>query len=148
MKVIMLENTKRSSFGEIVDVKPGYARNYLFVKRQAILASKENIARFEQEKSELKKQADAALSEGKDLSEKISALNIDFSVKSSEEGNLFGSISARDISNFLKEKGITVSHKDIQVNGNHIRTVGEHSVKIRLHSSIILDKVINISTNS
>ena len=148
MKVIMLENTKRAKFGDIVDVKAGYARNYLFVKGQAKLANKANIERFEIEKAELKKKADLLLDKSNKISEKISGLTINFNVKSSEEGNLFGSISARDISSFLNDNGIEVSYKDIYVTGNYIRTVGEHTIKIKLHSSIIIDKVINIHTDS
>ena len=137
MKVILLENIKRiGSIGEVIDVKRGFARNYLIANKKALYASKENIKEVEKIKSDLNKKDQEKKKLAKELSEKIK--NKVFTVKKliTENKELYGSVNPTEISKMLKDnEGIELSSSLIQP-VKEIKSIGEFKVLLNLHSEI------------
>ena len=137
MKVILLENVRKvGSIGEIIDVKRGFARNYLIAKKKALFASKENIKEVEKIKSALGKKDLEKKKEAKQIFEKIN--NKIFSVKklSTENDELYGSVKPTEISKIILENiKIDINPSLIQLT-NEIKALGTFKAKINLHSEI------------
>ena len=137
MKIILLENLRKiGSIGEIIDVKRGFARNYLIAKKKALFASKENIKEVEKIKSALGKKDLQKKKEAKQIFEKIN--NKIFSVKklSTENDELYGSVKPTEISKIILENiKIDINPSLIQPM-NEIKALGTFKVKINLHSEI------------
>ena len=145
MKVILLENLRKiGSIGEIIDVKRGFARNYLIAKKKALYASKENIKEVEKIKSALGKKDLEKKKEAKQIFEKIN--NKIFSVKklSTENDELYGSVKPTEISKIISENiKIDINPSLIQLT-NEIKALGTFKVKINLHSEIEAEISINV----
>ena len=145
MKVILLENLRKiGSIGEIIDVKRGFARNYLIAKKKALYASKENIKEVEKIKSDLGKKDLEKKKEAKQIFEKIN--NKIFSVKklSTENDELYGSVKPTEISKIILENiKININPSLIQLK-NEIKALGTFKVKINLHSEIEAEISINV----
>ena len=137
MKVILLENLRKiGSIGDVIDVKRGFARNYLIAKKKALHASKENIKEVEKIKSDLGKKDLEKKKEAKQIFEKIN--NKIFSVKklSTENDELYGSVKPTEISKIILENiKIDINPSLIQLT-NEIKALGTFKVKINLHSEI------------
>jgi len=152
MKVILLENIRKiGSIGEIIDVKRGFARNYLIAQKKALFASKENVKEVEKLKTELSKKDQDKKNQAKEISEKIK--NKEFKIKklSTENKELYGSVKPTEISKLLQEKeNITVNPSLIQP-AKEIKSLGTYNVMLNLHSEIqteIKIKVIAQEENS
>ena len=147
MKVILLENIKRiGSIGEIIDVKRGFARNFLISNKKALYASKENISQVEKIKTDLAKKDNDKKKEAKDIFEKINKK--EFSVKklSTENKELYGSVKPTEISKLIFESNnINIKPSMIQP-VKEIKSLGKFKVKISLHSEV--DAEININVES
>ena len=145
MKVILLENIRKiGSIGEIIDVKRGFARNYLIAKKKALYASKENIKEVEKIKSALGKKDLEKKKEAKQIFEKIN--NKIFSIKklSTENDELYGSVKPTEISKIILENiKIDINPSLIQLM-NEIKALGKFKVKINLHSEIQAEISINV----
>ena len=145
MKVILLENLRKiGSIGEVIDVKRGFARNYLIAKKKALYASKENIKEVEKIKSALGKKDLEKKKEAKQIFEKIN--NKIFSVKklSTENDELYGSVKPTEISKIILENiKIDINPSLIQLT-NEIKSLGTFKVKINLHSEIQAEISINV----
>ena len=137
MKVILLENVKRiGSIGEVIEVKRGFARNYLISNKKALYASKENISQVEKIKSDLSKKDNERKKDAKQISEKINKKKYIVKKLSTENKELYGSVKPTEISKLLKEKeNIELSSSLIQPI-KEIKTVGEFKVILNLHSEI------------
>ena len=137
MKVILLENIKRiGSIGEIIDVKRGFARNYLIANKKALYASKQNITEVEKIKSELSKKDNEKKRLAKSLYEKINKKQYNVKKLSTENNELYGSVKPTEISKILKEKeNIDLSSSLIQP-VTEIKSIGEFKVLLNLHSEI------------
>ncbi len=137
MKVILLENLRKiGSIGEIIDVKRGFARNYLISKKKALFASKENIKEVEKIKNELSKKDQDKKNIAKEIDEKIK--NKEYTIKklSTENKELYGSVKPTEISKILKEEEkIDIIPSVIQPS-KEIKTLGTFNVLINLHSEI------------
>ena len=137
MKVILLENIKRmGSIGEIIDVKRGFARNFLIANKKALYASKENIVEVEKIKSELSKKDNDKKLEAKSIAEKIN--NKEFIVKklSTENKELYGSVKPTEISKLINEElKIDIKPSSIQP-VKEIKSIGKFKVKVSLHSDV------------
>jgi len=137
MKIILLENIRRiGSIGDIIDVKRGFARNYLIANKKGLYASKENIKQVEKIKSELNKKDLEKKKTAKKMSEKING-NV-YSVKklSTENKELYGSVKPTEISKLIfKKDNIEIKPSLIQLL-NEIKTLGIFKVKINLHSDV------------
>ena len=147
MKVILLENVKRiGSIGEIIDVKRGYARNFLIANKKALYASKENILEVEKIKSELSKKDDEKKKEATQISEKVNGEEYLVKKLSTENNELYGSVKPTEISKLIKERNkIDIKPSMIQPI-KEIKSLGIFKVKISLHSEVDAEIVINVSS--
>jgi len=137
MKVILLENiTKIGSIGEIIEVKRGFARNFLIANKKALYASKENIKEVEKIKSELNKKDLEKKKVAKDISEKLKLKHYTVKKLSTENNELYGSVKPTEISKIILENDkIDVKPSMIQLT-NDIKSLGEFNVLINLHSEV------------
>ena len=147
MKVILLENLKKiGSIGEIIDVKRGFARNFLISNKKALYASKENITQVEKIKSELSKKDNEKKKEAKGIFEKINKKEYSVKKLSTENNELYGSVKPTEISKLIKE----IEKMDIKPSMiqpiQEIKSLGKFKVKIYLHSEV--DAEINIKVDS
>ena len=147
MKVVLLENIKRiGSIGEIIDVKRGFARNYLISNKKALYASKENISQVEKIKSDLSKKDNERKKEAKQISEKINKKEYTVKKLSTENKELYGSVKPTEISKLILEaEKIEIKPSMIQP-VKEIKSLGKFKVKVSLHSEV--DAEINIIVES
>ena len=147
MKVILLENLRRiGSIGEIIDVKRGFARNFLISNKKALYASKENIAEVEKIKSELGKKDTEKKKEAQKISEQISNKEYLIEKLSTENKELYGSVKPTELSKLLLEKDkLDIKPSMIQPI-TEIKSIGKFKVKIILHSEIDSEITINVVT--
>ena len=147
MKVILLENVKRiGNIGEVIDVKRGFARNYLIANKKALYASKENIKEVEKIKSELSKKDNEKKKNASQIFEKIN--HKEYSVKklSTENNELYGSVKPTEISKLIKQENeIDIKPSMIQP-VEEIKAIGKFKVKIYLHSEVDAEITINVSS--
>jgi large subunit ribosomal protein L9 len=148
MKVILLENLRRiGSIGEIIDVKRGFARNFLISNKKALYASKENIAEVEKIKSELGKKDAEKKKEAKKISEQINGKEYEIKKLSTENKELYGSVKPTEISKLLLESDkLDIKPSMIQPI-TEIKSIGKFKVKIILHSEIDSEITINVVTS-
>ena len=147
MKVILLENLRRiGSIGEIIDVKRGFARNYLISNKKALYASKENIAEVEKIKADLGKKDDEKKKEAQKISEKINGKEYLIKKLSTENKELYGSVKPTEIAKLIQEEDkLDIKPSMIQPL-NEIKSLGKFKVKIILHSQIDSQITINVIT--
>ena len=147
MKVILLENIKKiGSIGEVIDVKRGFARNFLIANKKALYASRENIKEVEKIKSDLAKKDNHKKSEAQKISEQIN--NKEYSIKklSTENNELYGSVKPTEISKLIQETNkIDVKPSMIQPI-KEIKSLGKHKVKISLHSAVDAEITIDVQS--
>ncbi len=137
MKVILLENVRKlGSIGEIIDVKRGFARNFLISQKKALFASKENIKEVEKIKSELSKRDQDKKNEAKNIDEKIRNKKYTIKKLSTENKELYGSVKPTEISKMLKsEDNVEINPSMVQPT-KEIKSLGEYTVILNLHSEI------------
>ena len=147
MKVILLENlAKIGSIGEIIDVKRGFARNYLISNKKALYASKENIAQVAKIKTELAKKDNEKKQSAKDISEKIDKKEYKVKKLSTENKELYGSVKPTEIAKLIKDTdNLDIKPSMIQPIKD-IKTLGNFKVKVSLHSEV--DAEISIKVES
>ena len=147
MKVILLENLKRiGSIGEVIDVKRGFARNFLIANKKALYASKENIKQVEKIKSELSKKDNEKKQEAKTISERINKKEYSVKKLSTENKELYGSVKPTEISKLIFEKSkIEIKPSMIQPI-KEIKSLGKFKVKINLHSEVDAEITIDVKT--
>ena len=147
MKVILLENLRRiGSIGEVIDVKRGFARNYLISNKKALYASKENIAEVEKIKSELGKKDVEKKMEAQKISEKINGKEYEIKKLSTENKELYGSVKPTEISKLIHDSDkLDIKPSMIQP-VTEIKSLGKFKIKIILHSEIDSEITINVVT--
>ena len=147
MKVILLENVKRiGSIGEVIDVKRGFARNFLIANKKALYASRENIKEVEKIKSELSKKDNEKKIEATQIAERINGKEYSVKKLSTENNELYGSVKPTEISKLIyQENKIDIKPSIIQP-VEEIKTLGKFKVKISLHSEIDAEVTINVSS--
>ena len=147
MKVILLENIKRiGSIGEVIDVKRGFARNFLIANKKALYASKENIKEEEKIKVELSKKDNEKKQEAKKVSEQINKKKYIVKKLSTETNELYGSVKPTEISKLIKEiDKIEIKPSMIQPI-QEIKTLGKFKVKISLHSEVDAEILIDVKS--
>lgn len=138
MKVILLDKIARlGTVGQEVEVKAGYARNYLLPKKFAVLATKDNRAKFEAQRAQFEAEAAAKLAKARELEAKIVELGtLEIGVDAGTEGRLFGAVTNRTLAEVLEAYDIKLDKSAIRVPGTVIREIGEHTVNIHLHSEV------------
>ncbi|MDB4070729.1 50S ribosomal protein L9 [Candidatus Pelagibacter sp.] len=145
MKVILLENLRRiGAIGEIIDVKRGFARNFLISNKKALYASKENIAEVEKIKSELSKKDTEKKKEAQKISEQINNKEYEIKKLSTENKELYGSVKPTEISKLILENDkLDIKPSMIQPK-TEIKSIGKFKVKIILHSEVDSEITINV----
>jgi large subunit ribosomal protein L9 len=137
MEVILFEKIDRlGGIGDLVNVKAGFARNFLLPQGKAKVATDANKAEIESRRAEFEKMAAEALAAAEKNREQIEVLSIEITAKSGTEGKLFGSIGNLDISAALTEAGVTVEKRDVRLPDGPIRQAGEYEITIHLHSDV------------
>ena len=147
MKVILLENVKRiGSIGEVIDVKRGFARNYLIANKKALYASKENIKEVEKIKTDLSKKDIEKKKEASQIAEQINGKEYLVKKLSTENKELYGSVKPTEIAKLIQDKNkIEVKPSMIQPI-REIKALGKFKVKISLHSEVDVEIFINVSS--
>ena len=147
MKVILLENIKKiGSIGEVIEVKRGFARNFLIANKKALYASKENISEVEKIKSQLSKKDSEKKKEAKQISEKVNKKEYKIKKLSTENKELYGSVKPTEISKLILEVDkIEIKPSMIQPL-TEIRAIGKFKVKISLHSEVDAEIIINVES--
>jgi large subunit ribosomal protein L9 len=145
MDVILLQKIANlGDIGDRVSVKPGFGRNYLLPGGKATLATAENVAKFETRRAELEALAAAELGTARTRAESLKELRLSITAKAGTEGKLFGSISTTDIAEACQQAGHPVEKADVRLPGGPIRTVGEHSITLHLHSDIDVEVPLTV----
>ena len=136
MKVILTTNVKKlGKVGELVNVKDGYARNFLLPKKMALRENKKNLEYYEKIKEEIKINENNKLEQAKETIENIKKLRIQFNKEADEKGQLYGAISKKEILNFLKENQIKI-HSDDLIITDQIRSIGDHEILVNPYTDI------------
>ena len=136
MKVILTTNVKKlGKIGDIVSVKPGYARNYLFPNNLALRKNKKNADYYDKIKDDIKKNEEIKLNDAKKLMDNIKKLKIIFNKEADEKDQLYGSISKKEIIDFLQDNNLKVKSDDIIIK-NQIKSIGEHFIEINPYEGI------------
>jgi large subunit ribosomal protein L9 len=146
MQVILLETVGNlGSSGDKVNVKPGYARNFLIPRNKAISATKENINSVQENLERRKKELESAISKANSRVESIRKLEtITIKAKSSVEGKLFGSIGSRDIADAITTAGVEVLKSEVRLANGILRKIGQHEVGLQFHIGIFQKIIVNI----
>ena len=145
MKVILTTTVKKlGTIGDTVTVKPGYARNFLFPNKMALRDNKKNAEYYDKIKDEIKKNEELKINEANDLIEKLKKIEITFKKEADEKDQLYGSISKKEILDYLADKNIKVKSDDILIK-NPIKSIGEH--KIEINPYVNMSEEINIIVN-
>jgi large subunit ribosomal protein L9 len=147
MKVILLENVKRiGSIGEVIDVKRGFARNFLISNKKALYASKENIKEVEKIKSDLAKNDNDKKTEAQKVFEQINFKEYSINKLSTENNELYGSVKPTEISKLIQETNKIVIKPSMIQPVQEIKSLGKHKVKISLHSAVDAEITINVQS--
>jgi large subunit ribosomal protein L9 len=138
MNVILLDKVANlGSLGDSVNVKSGFARNFLFPQGKAVPATKANTEQFEARRAELEKKVAAELASSEARSDKVTGLGeVTIASKAGEEGKLFGSIGTRDIALAITEAGVEVAKSEVKLPEGVIRELGEFDIAIQLHPEV------------
>ncbi len=147
MKVILLENVRRiGSIGEVIDVKRGFARNFLIANKKALYASKENIKEVEKIKSDLAKKDNEKKQDAKKIAEKINKNQYTVKKLSTENNELYGSVKPTEIAKLLQDENkVDVKPSMIQPI-KEIKSIGKFKVKISLHSEVDAEIIIDVQS--
>lgn len=138
MQVILLDKVGRlGNVGTQVNVKPGFARNFLFPFGKAIPATATNIAEFSARRAELEAAAAAKLAEAQQRAAVLAEVSITIAANAGDEGKLFGSIGTRDIADELTKAGHATSKSEVRMPAGPIREIGEYAIDIQLHSDVM-----------
>ena len=145
MNIILLERIEKlGQIGDLVTVKSGYARNFLLPQGKAVFASKENIKLFEDKKAQLEGESLKRKKEAQDLAKKINFKEIIIIRAASESGQLYGSVSAKDISQEVTNAGLTVNKSQIMLNKT-LKTLSFEDLSIKLHPEVLVELKLNIA---
>ena len=147
MKVILLENLKRiGSIGEVIDVKRGFARNFLIANKKALYASKENVKQVEKIKNDLSKKDNEKKQDAKKIAEKVNKKIYSIKKLSTENNELYGSVKPTEISKLILEfEKVDIKPSMIQPE-KEIKSLGKFKVKISLHSEVDAEISINVQS--
>ncbi len=147
MQIILLESfDKLGNIGDTVEVKDGYARNFLLPQKKALRANKENKEYFEKIKKSLEEKNKGLISDAKKISEKLVDKEIIFVRKASETGQLYGSVSPKDISSYFSKNDVSIPPSNINLT-SAIKKTGIFEIKIKLHAEVSFAIKLNVATS-
>ncbi|WP_395462639.1 50S ribosomal protein L9 [Wolbachia endosymbiont of Cantharis cryptica] len=144
MLIILKENIRTlGKLGEIVKVKPGYARNFLFPQKKAVKATKESIAKLEEQRSFLEEENVRKLDLAKERAASLTGKFVVLVKQASEDGKIFGSVTTREVMKSLLQE-CEVDHRKVSFNGVKIRNLGEYQVNIEFHSEVVIPIAVHV----
>ncbi len=142
--MILIEDIpKLGDAGDVVKVKPGYARNYLIPRGKAQLATEGRVKQLEHQKRVIEEKVKKEVASLQGRAAEFSGISLDFEMQSNDEGKLFGSVTSADIATRLAERGVEVDRRKIEL-GEPIKQVGEHSIRIRLHREVRVEIQVSV----
>lgn len=145
MEVILLENVRNlGKFGTKVNVAKGFGRNFLIPQGKAVPATRENIAKFEAERSNLEHAAQQRIQAAQERAAEINNVRIVIHARSAEEGKLYGSIGTIELVRCFKDKGIEVSRQEIRLPNGPLRELGEYTIELQLHAEVIANVKVSV----
>ena len=147
MKIILTTNIKKlGKIGDLVNVKPGYARNYLFPNNMALRNNKKNLEYYEKIKHSMNEKESLKLEEANQLIDKISKIKIIFNKEADEKQQLYGSISKKEILDFFRKNSIIIKSDDLIIK-DQIKSIGEHSIEINPYMDISKQFTVVVNKN-
>ena len=145
MEIVLLERVEKlGQIGDIVNVKPGYAKNFLLPRGKALRANKQNMAKFEAERSAIEERNADAKKQAEMLSESIGNLSVNLVRAASEMGQLYGSVTARDIAEAISQAGYEVDKRQVTME-SAIKNLGLFTLKLTLHAEVTKQIVVNVA---
>ena len=145
MEVILLERVEKlGQMGDLVNVKPGFARNYLLPKKKALRATAENSKLFDSQKAQLETQNLELRNEGEAVAKKMDGLTVVILRQASEGGQLYGSVNSRDVAEAVTEAGFTVDRHQVQLAAT-VKHLGILSTKVSLHPEVWVEVTVNVA---
>ncbi len=148
IEVILLERVERlGQLGDVVKVRPGFARNFLLPQKKALRASKDNIAFFNAKKAEIEASNKARREMAVGVSSKIDGAKFVLIRSAGESGQLYGSVTARDVADAAVAAGFTVDRSMVQIS-TPIKALGLHQVKVRLHPEVTVNVTLNVARSA
>jgi large subunit ribosomal protein L9 len=146
--VILLERVEKlGQMGQVVKVRPGYARNYLLPQKKALRATKDNLAYFEQRRHQLEAQNLSRRSEAEQVAKKIEGVSVVVIRQAGESGQLYGSVTARDIAEAVTQAGFTVARAQVVLD-KAIKTLGLHKQRVVLHPEVSVSVTVNVAQSA
>jgi len=148
IELILLERVEKlGQMGQLVKVRPGYARNYLLPQKKAMRATKDNLAYFETRRVQLEADNLARKADAEEVAKKIEGLSVVLIRQAGESGQLYGSVSARDIADAVTAAGFTVDRQQIVLD-RPIKTLGLHPVRVMLHPEVGVTVTANVAQSA
>ena len=146
MEVILLDKIGRlGGLGDKVKVRNGYARNYLLPLKKAVLATKENLAKFEAERAQFEAKIAAELKAAQDRAEKLNAIaKVEIKAQAGDEGKLFGSVGTRYIAEAVIAAGCDLHKSEVRLPDGVLRTIGDFDIEVQLHPDVKTSIVVSI----
>jgi large subunit ribosomal protein L9 len=148
VELILLERVEKlGQMGQLVKVKPGFARNFLLPQKKALRATKENLAYFESQRAQLEANNLQRRTEASDIGGKVEGLTVVIIRQAGESGQLYGSVSARDIADAVTEAGFTIEKRQVVLD-RPIKTLGLHDLKVVLHPEVSVTVTANVAQSA
>ena len=145
MQIILLEKVgKLGNLGDVVNVKAGYARNFLIPTKQARRATEAAIKEFEVRRADLEKAALDKLTAAQALAEQMAGKTVRVAQKAGVDGRLFGSVTNQDIADALGKMGLTVLKSQVRLPNGPLKTVGEHPISVALHTDVVAELTVHV----
>jgi large subunit ribosomal protein L9 len=145
VELILLQRVEKlGQMGDMVKVRPGYARNFLLPQKKALRASKDNLARFEQERAQLEAQNLRRREEAERVAERVAGLSVMIIRQAGESGSLYGSVSARDIADATTAAGLTIDRQQVMLE-HPIKSLGLARVRVALHPEVSIPVIVNVA---
>jgi large subunit ribosomal protein L9 len=145
MDIILLQKVANlGQIGDRVKVKSGYARNFLVPTGRATMATAANIAKFEAQRHELEAKANAELASAQSRAAQFADFKLELKAKAGSEGKLFGSIGTTDIAEAAEKAGHAVTRSEVRMPNGPIRSTGEHSIQLHLHTDVDVTLVVTV----
>jgi large subunit ribosomal protein L9 len=146
--VILLERVENlGQMGQVVKVRPGYARNYLLPQKKALRATKNNLTYFEKQRAQLEATNLKRKQEAEEVAKKLDGLSVVIVRTAGESGQLYGSVSARDIADAITAAGVTVERRQIVLD-KPIKTLGLHPLRVVLHPEVAVTVTANVAQSA
>ena len=148
MEVILLERVEKlGQMGQVVKVRPGFARNYLLPQKKALRATKENLAIFEKQRAQLEAANLVRRGDAEQVSQKLNGISVVIIRQAGESGQLYGSVTARDIAQAVTDAGFSIGKGQVTLD-KAIKTLGLYPMRVRLHPEVSVQVTVNVAQSA